>query len=322
VQAGSFIPEVLLHHPHVVRQLHRDFVHAGSDVVEALTYYAHREKLRLIGKEDELEKINKIALNIAKEVAKEGGEHILVAGNICNTNIYVPNDESVRGPILDMFREQIRWAKEESVDFIIAETFGYLGEALLALQAIKEAELPSVVTMSFPQPDKTRDGIPLQDAFRQLKAHGADVVGINCHRGPNTLLPLLEQLRQAVEGPIAALPVPYRTTEKAQTFIALEDPHSKTPHGKAFPTGLDPFQCTRYEIAEFTHKARDLGVQYFGVCCGAGPHHIRSMAEALGRIPPASRYSPDMSKHFALGQHESLKSENIDFWRTVMEQET
>src|SRR5262249_24242811 len=50
LQAGAFVPEVVLEHPEVVAQLHRDFVHAGSDVVEALTYYAHREKLRIIGR--------------------------------------------------------------------------------------------------------------------------------------------------------------------------------------------------------------------------------------------------------------------------------
>ncbi|MFB3149847.1 MAG: homocysteine S-methyltransferase family protein, partial [Alphaproteobacteria bacterium] len=49
LQAGAFVPEVVSDHPDVVRQLHQDFVHAGSDVVEALTYYAHREKMRLIG---------------------------------------------------------------------------------------------------------------------------------------------------------------------------------------------------------------------------------------------------------------------------------
>ena len=53
LQAGAFVPEVVLDHPEAVMQLHRDFVHAGSDVVEALTYYAHREKLRVIGREQD-----------------------------------------------------------------------------------------------------------------------------------------------------------------------------------------------------------------------------------------------------------------------------
>src|SRR5215207_5608050 len=87
LQAGSFVPEVVLEHPEVVRQLHLDFVRAGSDVVETLTYYGHREKLRVIGKEDVLEPLNRQALAIAKEVALETGA--LFAGDICNTNLFV-----------------------------------------------------------------------------------------------------------------------------------------------------------------------------------------------------------------------------------------
>ena len=73
VQAGAFVPEVVLEHPEVVAQLHREFVHAGSDVVQAFTYYAHREKLRVIGKENLLEPMNRQALAIAKEYADESG---------------------------------------------------------------------------------------------------------------------------------------------------------------------------------------------------------------------------------------------------------
>src|ERR671926_925672 len=71
LQAGAFVPEVVLEHPEIVAQLHRDFVHAGSDVVEAFTYYAHREKLRIIGKEHLLEELNRQALALAREVADE-----------------------------------------------------------------------------------------------------------------------------------------------------------------------------------------------------------------------------------------------------------
>src|SRR6202162_6742602 len=70
LQAGSFVPEIVLEHPDLVAELHREFVHAGSDVVEAFTYYAHREKLRVIGRERDLESINRQALRIAKKVAR------------------------------------------------------------------------------------------------------------------------------------------------------------------------------------------------------------------------------------------------------------
>ena len=128
------------------------------------------------------------------------------------------------------------------------------------------------------------------------------------------MLPLLERIRKTCKGHLAALPVPFRTSPQEPTFQSLTDPGCTClPGGRSFPTGLDPFLCTRYEIAEFARKAWDLGVRYQGVCCGAGPHHIRSMAEALGKTPPAGKYSPDMSKHYALGTDDRLKSHNIDF---------
>ena len=106
LQAGAFVPEVVLEHPEVVAQLHRDFVHAGSDVVEALTYYAHREKLRVIGREGDLEPINRRALEIAKGVARESGA--LFAGDICNTNVFDPADANSRSAVRAMFEEQVR----------------------------------------------------------------------------------------------------------------------------------------------------------------------------------------------------------------------
>src|SRR5881392_1777066 len=106
LQAGAFVPEVVLDHPDVVSELHREFVHAGSDVVEAFTYYGHREKLRIIGREDALEDINRRALDIAKEVGARCGARF--AGDICNTNVYTgeESDDLVRG----MFEEQVGWA--------------------------------------------------------------------------------------------------------------------------------------------------------------------------------------------------------------------
>jgi betaine-homocysteine S-methyltransferase len=112
---------------------------------------------------------------------------------------------------------------------------------------------------------------------------------------------------------VAGLPVPYRTTEAEPTFMSLHDPGFTAPGGRAFPTALDALTCTRYEIGDYAGAAYAMGVRYMGVCCGAGPHHIRSMAEALGRTPPASRYSADMSKHAFLGSDPSLKKENVEY---------
>jgi betaine-homocysteine S-methyltransferase len=307
LQAGGFVPEVVLDHPEKVLELHRELVHAGSDVVEAFTYYAHREKLRLIGKEESLERINRDALDLAREVATESGA--LLAGNVCNTNVYT-GDES-RDEVRRMFEEQVGWAIDAGVDFVIGETFSWLGEALTATEVIKSAGIPAVVTLAPHRDPATREGVSPADACRQLEQAGADVVGLNCSRGPRTMLPLLGAIRSAVSTHVAALPVPYRTSDTQPSFQSLRDPERED--SRPFPTAIDPFTCTRDEIAEFTVAARALGVDYLGVCCGAGPHHIRAMAEALGRTPPASRYTADMTKHAYFGTDASLRPEYQDY---------
>jgi betaine-homocysteine S-methyltransferase len=213
-----------------------------------------------------------------------------------------------------MFDEQVSWAVDAGADLIVGETFSYGEEALIALEAIRASGLPSVMTLSIHQDGVTQEDWTPADACRQLEQAGADVVGLNCGRGPWTMLPLLEEIRPAVEGHVAGLPVPYRTTEAQPTFQSLQDPGwSDFPNGRPFPTALDPFTCSRYEIAEFTRRAQELGVGYLGVCCGAGPHHIRAMAEALGRTPPASRYTADMSKHAFFGTDSKVLPEYQDY---------
>ncbi len=312
LQAGAFVPEVVLEHPELVAQLHKEFVHAGSDVVEAFTYYAHREKLRLIGKEDALEDINRQALAIAGEVARTSGS--LLAGDICNTNVYDPADAAAQATVRRMFEEQVAWAVDAGVDFIIGETFSWAEEALLANEVILQTGLPAVVTLAIHREPLTREGWTPAEACRRLEDAGASVVGLNCIRGPRTMLPLLADIREAVSGHVAALPVPYRTHESEPSFQSLTDAGCDCiPDDRPFPTALDPMTCNRYELGEFARAAHDLGVGYLGVCCGAGPHHIRAVAEAIGRTPPASRYSPDMSRHAFLGSDSTLKQHNLDY---------
>jgi betaine-homocysteine S-methyltransferase len=295
VKAGPFVPEVVLDFPGAVRELHREFLRAGADVMVALTYYAHREKLRDVGREDDLEAMNRHAVRIAREVAAEapvdGGA--LVAGNVCNTWAYDPDDPATRGAVRAMYAEQLGWAAEEGVDFVISETNDYLGEALIALEVIRGLGLPAMVTMAPTQPDRTRDGYPYAEACRILESEGAQVVGLNCDRGPRTMLPLIAEIRQAVGCAVAIQPVPYRTDAAAPTMQTLAGPDGR----RAFPIALEPFGCTRFDMADFAVQARELGVDYVGICCGAGPHHVRAMAEALGREAAASKYSPSMGLH-------------------------
>src|SRR5262249_13410089 len=155
------------------------------------------------------------------------------------------------------FEEQVGWAAEAGVDFVIAETFGWAGEALLALEAIKAAGLQAVVTFAVHREGTLRGVARPAEACRVGQQARAGVVGVRCIRGPLTMLPLLAPIRAAVSCPVAALPVPYRTTQSEPSMQSLRDPVREG--AQAFPTALEPFTCTRHELAGFTVEALAAG---------------------------------------------------------------
>ena len=124
--SGEFVPMVSLEHPEALENLHKDFQHAGSDIVEAFTYNGHREKMRVIGKEELLEPLNRSALKIAKKVADnpiDGGEPNLMAGNVSNSNIWEMGNNKSQDEVHGMFSEMVDWAVDEGADMLIGETF-------------------------------------------------------------------------------------------------------------------------------------------------------------------------------------------------------
>src|ERR1700684_3934430 len=157
--------------------IHSRFGKAGSDVTQALTYYVHREKLRVSGREKDLLPMNRMALSIAKKVARETGT--LFAGDICNTNIYDPTSRKALKEVARIFEEQVGWAADAGVDYIVAETFSWGAEALMALEAIKQySKVPAVVTMAQHREETTREGWSVAVACQRLEAARADVAGL------------------------------------------------------------------------------------------------------------------------------------------------
>ena len=312
LSAGAFVPEVVLEHPEVVTQLHREFIRSGSDVVQAFTYYGHREKLRLIGKENLLEPLQKNALKIAKDAASEFKDlDLMVCGDVANTNIYDPKDKKSHTECQKMYEEQIKWAKEAGVDFVIAETINWTGEMEIALKAIKQEGLIAVTNFAIPKGDLTREGHTAEDACKMMEDQGADVVGLNCYRGPEMTMKLLKEIRNKVSCHVAALPVPYRTSEEYPGFLnqpkEFADPKcSSIPGDNIFPVALDHLYCNRFEMGDFAKNCKDINVNFIGICCGAEAHHVREMAVALGRKPESYKYYPDISRHWLHGEDKSF----------------
>ena len=308
LSAGGFVPTVVLEHPEVLSQLHREFIRAGSDVVQAFTYYGHREKLRLIGKEELLEPLQKNALQIAKDSRDEFKDlDLLVCGDVANTNIFDPNDKKSHIECQKMYEEQVRWAKEAGVDFVVAETINWVDEMKIALKAIKDEGLIAVTNFSIPKGDLTRCGHTPEDACKMMEDLGADVVGLNCYRGPEMTMKFLPKIREKVSCHVAALPVPYRTTEEEPGFLNQTDHDCDCiPGGNAFPVALDNLYCNRFEMAEFAKQCADKKVNFIGICCGAEPHHVREMSVALGKKPISYKYYPDISRHWLHGKDDSF----------------
>jgi len=302
-----------------VKQLHREFVRCGSDSLCSFTYYAHREKMELVGKGDLVTDLNRRAVEIAYEVQQEFVGVVdpldvpLVAGNICNSTLYRPHDPENDELIKSQYREQVSLFKEYAVDYIIAETFEYLAEAVLALEVIQEFKLPAVMTMSTLFADGiTKDGFSPAHACDSLKRHGAEVVGLNCSRGPDTMMPLLKDVKRTLgdgaDVHVAGLPVCYQTSREFPTMQAFGNMDEKY-------LVLDCHTCTRADLFGFARDCMDLGIDYIGTCCGGAPHHIRAMAEAVGKETIASKYSADLSAHFMFGDrsvHERLRDDFLE----------
>jgi betaine-homocysteine S-methyltransferase len=276
VRPGPFTPEVAIVYPEALRQLHIEFREAGAEVLQALTFYASRDKLATVGLEDRVEDINRSAVRVAKEVA---GDQCLVAGNLSLTWMYEPDSPATADRVRRTFDEQLRVQCEEGVDFIIGETFSWLGEALLCVERGKKTGLPVMVTICFENKDQTAEGKSAADAAKALLDAGADIVGMNCLRSPEHTLPSMEQMRKAVDGYLACQPVGYRTPKEKPDFTSLPE----------FPYGLDPLQLTRKEMGDYARKAREIGINYIGSCCGSVSEHVREMARVLGKLPADSR---------------------------------
>jgi betaine-homocysteine S-methyltransferase len=240
VQAGPFVPEVSLTRPEALAELHREFVHAGAEVIQTLTFYASEDKLATVGLEGRVD----------------------------------PEDAASHRHVREMFDRQLATMTDGGVDFVIAETFNWLGEALVAAEAIKDAGLPAMVTMAPDNDPNSFEGHTPGECVKRLAEAGVEIVGVNCLRAPEHTLPVMEEMRGAVSDVyLAAQPVAFHGHDHQPNFVSLPE----------FPYELEKIQLPRAAMADFAVKAREMGFDYIGSCCGSVAAHVRAMAEALGK---------------------------------------
>src|SRR5262245_48812801 len=267
--SGQFTPEVAIENPEALRELHREFLYAGSQVLQALTFFGTREKLSRAGYGAQTESINAAAVKLAKEVA---GDKALVAGSVSRTQLTEREGMESLGKSRDHLGEQIRLLKDAGVDFLILETFFHLAEMKVALECAAESGLPTIATMSFrPLITKCTDGYTPAECARTMAGLGAIAVGANCEQEPKRMLELLRQMRGAVSIPLAAQPAAFQTTDECHSFTRLP----------AFPDDLETIQVSRRAFKEFGRIARAEGIHYVGGCCGCNAAYIRALAQGL-----------------------------------------
>ena len=181
---GSYkdgVPRAVLNNPDGVLELHREFARAGAEVLQAMAWG--------VGKIDREEELHRTAVALAREAAGPGR---YVAGTL---SPYFGKrrpqlSAADRLEVAEFFDRRVGQQVAEGVDLFIVETFHTVEEASVAIPFVKQAGIPAVVTLTYQERDVTRDGLSPAEGAKRLVDNGADVVGINCHRPPQTLLPL------------------------------------------------------------------------------------------------------------------------------------
>ncbi|CAL8387868.1 unnamed protein product [Boreogadus saida] len=285
VKAGPWTPEAASEHPEAVRQLHREFLRAGADILQTFTFYASDDKLENRGNVQSFtgKQINEAACDLAREVADEGDA--LVAGGISQTPSYLSCKSEAE--VKAIFMKQIEVYVQRKVDFLIAEYFEHVEEAEWAVQVLKTTGKPVAVTLCI-GPEGDLNGVSPGDCAVRLVQAGADIVGVNCHFDPVTAVKTVKMMMEGVgkaglKAHYMVQPLAYHTPDcNCQGFIDLPE----------FPFALEPRVLTRWDMQKYARDAYDSGIRYIGGCCGFQPYHTRALAEELaaerGFLPAAS----------------------------------
>ncbi|CAH2297271.1 betaine--homocysteine S-methyltransferase 1 [Pelobates cultripes] len=170
VKAGPWTPEAAVEHPEAVRQLHREFLRAGANVMQTFTFYASDDKLEnrgnYVAAKITGQKVNEAACDIAREVANEGDA--LVAGGVSQTPSYLSckSESDVKA----IFKKQLDVFIKKNVDFLIAEYFEHVEEAVWAVEVLKGSGKPVAATLCI-GPEGDLNGVPPGEcAVRLAKA--------------------------------------------------------------------------------------------------------------------------------------------------------
>jgi methionine synthase I (cobalamin-dependent) len=248
--------------PEAVSAIHRGYIEAGSDFISTNTFGGTRNRLKLDNLEDRVAELNEAGARLAREAAGEA----LVAGSVGPTGeLMEPLGTLTMDGARESFAEQARALKAGGVDFALIETMSALEEVQSAIEGVREAGLPVVVTMSFDTNFRTMMGIKPVAAVTTIAGWGVSVIGANCGNGPAEIERVMSEMAQALPEGVALM--------------------AKSNAG--MPRWLDghiTYDGTPEVMSDYARRMAALGVRVIGGCCGSTPEHIAGMRRAIDAL--------------------------------------
>ncbi|CAK8679346.1 betaine--homocysteine S-methyltransferase 1-like [Clavelina lepadiformis] len=314
--AGPWTPEAVVMYPEAVRQLLREYVRAGADVIQTPCFYSSDKKLKRGKVTYTAAEINDAACKIAKEVASEGDD-VLICGGISPVESFV--DGKGRDVVRKEFENQIEVFIKHDVDFLLAEYFGYIEELEICMDVVKKAGKMAACSMRI-GPRGDLSGVSVEDCAVRMAKTGALMIGTNCQFDTNAQLKTLRRIKDAL------------AKENLSPYLMCQPPGYLCPEVECTLTGqrhlpeapilLETRILTRFEAHQFARSAYELGVRYIGGCCSTEPHHIRAFAQELApekkKSPPAEDMCPAFGALLVDSDIPVIRKRNTkEYWYSV-----
>jgi homocysteine S-methyltransferase len=288
--------------PEAVFRVHKAYIEAGAQIIETNTFGANRFKLEPLGLADEVQRLNGRGVKIAREARDSATREILIAGSIGPLGIGVQARHPEPDEILAIFREQALALEERGVDLYILETFSYIEEILLAIDAVRSfSGLPIVAQLTYSEEGTIFGDLRPGAVAALLKNKNVQIIGANCTLGPQALLPILQELAGVDGLRISGMPNAGFPKREGDRIV--------------YPKSSPEY------FALFAREAAALGVRILGGCCGTTPAHVRAMAEAVKSLRPVKAAAVARVEAVAKPAPALQREPESKFWKKLQKNE-
>jgi homocysteine S-methyltransferase len=288
--------------PEAVFRVHQAYIEAGAQIIETNTFGANRFKLEPFGLAEEVQRLNGRGVKIAREARDSATREVLIAGSMGPLGIGVQARHPEPDEILAIFREQALALEERGVDLYILETFSYIEEIVLAIDAIRSfSGLPIVAQLTYSEEGTIFGDMRPGAVAALLKNKNVQIIGANCTLGPQSLLPILQELAGVDDLRISGMPNAGFPKREGDRIV--------------YPKSSPEY------FALFAREAAALGVRILGGCCGTTPAHIRAMAEAVKSLRPVKATATTQVQATAKQAPVLQREPESKFWKKLQKNE-